>query len=98
MPQAVPCGVAPRTGLASDGRLRTTRRTSPALSAVASTGSRLRRWLGQSSWIHDEFLAACLQREVAAREAHGGESRIRAYRFRARKSLEDSDFDDQRAP
>ena len=24
------------------------------------------------SWTHEEFLAACLGREVAAREAHGG--------------------------
>lgn len=33
------------------------------------------------SWSHEEFLAACLQREVAARDAHGGEGRIRAARF-----------------
>lgn len=45
------------------------------------------------SWTHEEFLAACLQREVAAREAHGGEGRIRAARFPGRKSLEDFDFD-----
>ena len=32
------------------------------------------------SWTHEEFLAACLQREVAARESHGGEGRIRAAR------------------
>lgn len=32
---------------------------------------------------------ACLQREVAARGSHGGEGRIRAARFRGRKSLED---------
>jgi DNA replication protein DnaC len=44
------------------------------------------------SWSHEEFLAACLQREVAARESHGGEGRIRAARFPARKSLEDFDF------
>jgi len=25
------------------------------------------------SWSHEEYLAACLQREVAARDAHGGE-------------------------
>lgn len=48
------------------------------------------------SWTHEEFLAACLQREVAAREAHGGEGRIRAARFPARKSLEDFDFDHAR--
>jgi hypothetical protein len=29
------------------------------------------------SWTHQEYLAACLQREVAARDAHGGEGRIR---------------------
>jgi DNA replication protein DnaC len=42
-------------------------------------------------WSHEEFLTACLQREVAAREAHGGEGRIRAARFPARKSLEEFD-------
>ena len=44
------------------------------------------------SWTHEEFLAACLQREVAAREPHGGGGRIRAARFPARKSLEEFDF------
>jgi DNA replication protein DnaC len=49
------------------------------------------------SWSHEEFLAACLEREVAARQDHGGENRIRAARFPARKSLEDFDFDHQRS-
>src|SRR5262245_11746264 len=48
------------------------------------------------SWTHEEFLAACLAREVAARESHGGEGRIRAARFPARKSLEEFDFDHAR--
>jgi DNA replication protein DnaC len=48
------------------------------------------------SWSHEEFLVACLQREVAAREAHGGEGRIRTARFPARKSLEEFDFDHAR--
>jgi hypothetical protein len=48
------------------------------------------------SWSHEEYLAACLQREVAARDAHGGESRIKAARFPARKSLEEFDFDHAR--
>ena len=48
------------------------------------------------SWTHEEFLAACLQREVSARETHGGEGRIRAARFPGRKSLEDFDFDHAR--
>ena len=49
------------------------------------------------SWTHEEFLAACLQREVSARESHGGEGRIRTARFPARKSLEDFDYDHQRS-
>jgi DNA replication protein DnaC len=48
------------------------------------------------SWTHEEYLAACLQREVSARDAHGGEGRIRAARFPARKSLEDFDYDHAR--
>ena len=57
--------------------------------AVARLAERAR----SENWTHEEFLAACLQREVAARESHGGEGRIRAARFPARKSLEDFDFD-----
>ena len=48
------------------------------------------------SWTHEEFLAARLQREVSARESHGGEGRIRAARLPARKSLEDFDHDHAR--
>src|SRR6201993_5131084 len=48
------------------------------------------------SWTHEDFLIACLQREVSARESHGGEGRIRAARFPARKSLEEFDFDHAR--
>jgi DNA replication protein DnaC len=50
----------------------------------------------EQSWSHEEFLIACLQREVSARESHGGEGRIRAARFPARKSLEEFDFDHAR--
>src|ERR671912_2710137 len=48
------------------------------------------------SWTHEEFLVACLQREVSARDSHGGEGRIRAARFPGRKSLEEFDFDHAR--
>src|SRR5688500_16233823 len=58
--------------------------------------SRLAERAREESWTHEEFLAACLQREVAARESHGGEGRIRAARFPARKSLEDFDYDHAR--
>ena len=36
-------------------------------------------------------------REVAARASHGGEGRLRAARFPARKALEEFDFDYQRS-
>jgi DNA replication protein DnaC len=49
------------------------------------------------SWTHEEFLAACLAREVSARESHGGEGRVRAARFPARKALEEFDFDHARS-
>jgi DNA replication protein DnaC len=48
------------------------------------------------NWSHEEFLVACLQREVSARESHGGEGRIRAARFPSRKSIEEFDFDHAR--
>src|ERR1700712_170283 len=48
------------------------------------------------SWTHEEYLAPCLQREVSARDSHGGEGRIRAARFPSRKSLEEFDFDHAR--
>ena len=60
-----------------------------------SAGRRAERARSES-WSHEEYLAACLQREVAARDAHGGEGRIRAARFPARKSIEEFDFDHAR--
>jgi DNA replication protein DnaC len=58
--------------------------------------ARLAERARDESCTHEEFLAACLQREVAARESHGSEGRIRAARLPARKSLEDFDFDHAR--
>jgi DNA replication protein DnaC len=58
--------------------------------------SRLAERARAEAWTHEEYLAACLQREVSARDAHGGEGRIRAARFPARKSLEEFDFDHAR--
>ena len=65
--------------------------------SLAAAVERLAERARAESWTHEEFLAACLQREVAAREAHGGEGRIRAARFPARKSLEDFDVEHQRS-
>src|SRR5213595_2403995 len=65
----------------------------PSLHAAVE---RLAERARSESWTHEEFLVACLQREVAARESHGGEGRIRAARYPARKSLEEFDFDHAR--
>jgi DNA replication protein DnaC len=48
-------------------------------------------------WSYERFAEALLGTEAAAREAHGGESRIKAARFPARKSLEEFDFAFQRS-
>jgi len=63
------------------------------LAGVQRLGERARA----EAWSHEEFLAACLEREVSARQSHGGEARIRAARFPARKTLEDFDFEHQRS-
>jgi DNA replication protein DnaC len=61
--------------------------------SLRESAARLAERARSESWTHEEYLAACLQREVAARDAHGGEDRIRAARFPARKSIEEFDFD-----
>ena len=63
---------------------------------LRESAGRLAERARTESWTHEEYLAACLQREVAARDAHGGEDRIRAARFPARKSIEEFDFDHAR--
>jgi DNA replication protein DnaC len=48
-------------------------------------------------WSYERFAEALLSTEVASRESHGGESRIKAARFPARKTLEEFDFTFQRS-
>jgi DNA replication protein DnaC len=48
-------------------------------------------------WSYERFAEALLSTEVGARDAHGGESRIKAARFPARKTLEEFDFTFQRS-
>jgi DNA replication protein DnaC len=64
--------------------------------SMRESAGRLAERARSESWTHEEYLAACLQREVAARDAHGGDGRIRAARFPARKSIEEFDFDHAR--
>src|SRR3989475_10824636 len=61
-----------------------------ALSALAARAR-------EEEWSHERFLEAVLATEVSSRESHGGESRIRAARFPARKTLEEFDFTFQRS-
>ncbi len=65
--------------------------------SLAAAADRLAERARAENWTHEEYLAACLDREVSARQSHGGESRIRAARFPARKTLEEFDFDHQRS-
>ena len=51
----------------------------------------------EEEWSHERFLEAVLSTEVASRESHGGENRIKAARFPARKTLEEFDFTFQRS-
>jgi DNA replication protein DnaC len=64
---------------------------------MARAMGRLAERARNENWTHEEFLAACLEREVAARQANGGELRVSAARFPARKTIEEFDFDHQRS-
>jgi DNA replication protein DnaC len=48
-------------------------------------------------WSYERFAQALLATETSARDAHGGEARIKAARFPARKTLEEFDFSFQRS-
>ena len=65
--------------------------------SLARAVERLAERARTDGWTHEEFLAACLEREVAARQSNGGELRVRAARFPSRKTLEEFDFDHQRS-
>jgi DNA replication protein DnaC len=65
--------------------------------SLARSVERLAERARAESWTHEQFLAACLEREVAARQSNGGEIRVKAARFPARKTLEEFDFDHQRS-
>jgi hypothetical protein len=66
---------APPRGLAAEVAFLTRALKAPTLrESVPRLADRART----EGWSHEEFLVACLQREVAARESHGGEGRIRA--------------------
>ena len=43
-------------------------------------------------WSYEQFAAVLLKTEIDSRDSHGGQSRIKAARFPARKTIEDFDF------
>ena len=51
----------------------------------------------EEQWSYERFVEALLATEVSARDSHGGEARIKAARFPARKTLEEFDFTFQRS-
>jgi DNA replication protein DnaC len=51
----------------------------------------------EEQWSYERFAEALLWTEVSARDSHGGEGRIKAARFPARKTLEEFDFTFQRS-
>ncbi|WP_438856517.1 IS21-like element helper ATPase IstB [Agromyces sp. M3QZ16-3] len=64
---------------------------------ITEAAARLADHARDAGWTHEDYLAAVLEREVAARHASGAELRIRAAGFSARKTLEDFDWDAQPA-
>jgi DNA replication protein DnaC len=64
---------------------------------IRESAARLAEQARDGGWSHEEYLAAVLSREVAAREASGAAIRIRSAGFPTRKSLEDFNFDHQPA-
>ncbi|MFJ2614755.1 IS21-like element helper ATPase IstB [Streptomyces sp. NPDC087529] len=80
---------------------RTTRQTTADLAflaramkapALLDAAERLAERAQAESWSHLEYLVACLQREVSARDSHGGEQRIRQAHFPAIKTIEELDL------
>ena len=63
---------------------------------ITESAGRLADHARDAGWTHEEYLAAVLDREVAARNASGAQ-RIRAAGFAARKTIEEFDFDAQPA-
>ena len=64
---------------------------------IRDAAARLAEQARADGWTHEDYLAAVLDREVAARDASGAELRIRAAGFPARKSIEEFSFDHQRS-
>ncbi len=65
--------------------------------AAARALPRLAERARTEEWTFERFTEVLLATEVSSRDTHGGESRIKAARFPARKTLEEFDFAFQRS-
>lgn len=64
---------------------------------ISEAATRLADHARDTGWTHEDYLAAILEREVAARNASGAQLRIRAAGLPAVKTLDEFDFDHQPA-
>ena len=62
---------------------------------ITEAAARLADHARDAGWTHEDYLAAVLDREVAARNASGARLRIRAAGLPAVKTVDDFDFDHQ---
>ena len=82
------------TGASTDVAYLTRALKMPRAREVASSLAATAR---DESWDYLEFLAKLLSEEVASRETHGGENRVKAARFPQTKTVDDFDFSHQRS-
>ena len=59
---------------------------------ITEPAARLADHARDAGWTHEAYLAAVLDREVAARNASGAQLQIRAAGFAARKTIEEFDW------
>jgi DNA replication protein DnaC len=64
---------------------------------IAACAESMAKRASDEGWDHQTYLAAVLGEEVAARETHGGQHRVKAARFPQVKTLDDFDFSFQRS-
>ncbi len=65
--------------------------------AAARAMPKLCRARPAEEWSYERFTEALLSTEIASRDASGGQLRIKAARFPARKTIEEFDFTFQRS-
>jgi len=64
---------------------------------IAGVATSLADRARDEGWDYEVYLAQVLQEEVASRETHGGDARVKAARFPQVKTLDDFDFSFQRS-